>query len=159
MTKFFDTSLNGTASGFFVKGNYNVSAQGVFMRPTKFIELDINRFTKLKDNWDGYGGVPVSSAVADRVRKFVWSLDPSLTLKISDVFPNSHGTISIDWENEKQEKLSIEIGKTTFSYFVDYNDVKETKLFDGVGLPDIESFTYYILDLFKSEDIKYVLEF
>lgn len=40
---------------------------------------------------------------------------------ITEVYPNPHGTISIEWENLNNERLMVEIGEDGFSFYVKYN--------------------------------------
>ncbi len=49
-----------------------------------------------------------------------------------DIYENPHGTISIEWDNEFKEIISIEIGKETMSFFVKLNDAP---LATGENLP------------------------
>lgn len=86
------------------------------------INDEIISFTKLDDNWDGYGGIPLLESVKDVAISFLKKLDSFLLEQISDVYPNNHGTLIIDWENHKNEKLSIEFGESNFSYFVSLNN-------------------------------------
>lgn len=91
----------------------------------------IDEFMSLANNWDGYNGIPISNEIGQAVKTFIASLPDTLIDRITDVFPNSHGTISIEWENGRNEKLSLEIGKNNnFSYFVNYLN-RKPKLVDG----------------------------
>ena len=40
---------------------------------------------------------------------------------VDDVFPNPNGTLSIVWKNAKSERVSVEIGNSTFSYYYKSN--------------------------------------
>ena len=70
---------------------------------------------------------------------FVASLNSSYIDAISDIYPNPHGTITIEWENEKSEMLSLEIGETNYSYFIKYNN-KDPKFVNGQDImPSIQA--------------------
>jgi hypothetical protein len=86
----------------------------------KFIWLknEIHNFQKLENNWDGYNAIPVKEEAGSIAGKFISLLDSYLVDKISDIFPNPHGTITIEWESPNNEKLSMEIGQNNYSYFV-----------------------------------------
>ena len=71
---------------------------------------EIESFLELKNNWDGYGATPVINEVAQSAKQLIPLLTSYFIDRITDVFPNPHGTITIEWENRKKEKLSLEIG-------------------------------------------------
>lgn len=77
----------------------------------------INSFLLLKHNWDGEGAVPLYDEVAKKSIDFISSLFDVYINKITDIYPNSNGTLSIEWSKDKTNKLSIEIGKSKFSLF------------------------------------------
>ena len=103
-----------------------------YENPYELIRDKIIDFTHLKYNWDGYG-------IADSAISFVASLNSSYIDAISDIYPNPHGTITIEWENEKSEMLSLEIGETNYSYFIKYNN-KDPKFVNGQDImPSIQA--------------------
>lgn len=101
-------------------------------RPDRYNELidEITSFGVLGDNWDGYGAVPVLPEIVEKVNTLINVLGSSCIEKVTNVFPNPHGTITIEWENNQREKLGLEIGLNSFSYFINYKNA-EPKLADG----------------------------
>ncbi len=89
----------------------------------KVIEL-----SELDDNWDGYGALKPFSEVIENVETITHILNNDFIDRVDDIYPNPHGTITIEWINERHEKLSLEIGKTKYSYFVLYNDKDPKKV-------------------------------
>jgi len=122
----------------------------LFGSPIDLLKSKIDLFVGLENNWDGYGGVPLLKSIANKAKSFIPLLSGDLIDKISDIFPNNHGTITIEWENKK-EKLSLEIGETNYSYFVKYNDGKAPKFVRGNDIvSDLQNFAQ-TLGLFCSE--------
>lgn len=76
----------------------------------KIIEL-----TNLKENWDGYGALPLDTNIASKLI-YISSSFPSDFFDNADIYPNPHATLSIEWENENN-KLSLELGIDTMSYY------------------------------------------
>lgn len=90
----------------------------------------IEELISLNENWDGYGAIPVTSHVGENAKKFLYLLSDSEIEEISDIFPNSHGTLTFEWANNNEEKLSLEIGEKNYSYYVIFSN-KKPKLIDG----------------------------
>jgi hypothetical protein len=113
-------SAHGAASNQYSAkpGEYNIYFDD------KFFELknEVDKFQTLELNWDGYNAIPVKKEIGKIATNFITILDGSLIEKISDIFPNSHGTITIEWENLQKGKLALEIGQTNYSYFVKQNN-------------------------------------
>jgi hypothetical protein len=75
--------------------------------------IDIENFTKLENNWDGYGAVPLLPEVFENSK----SILEVLSEIPSDVYPNPHGTLGIEYENEETNNyLRIEVGKESMTY-------------------------------------------
>jgi hypothetical protein len=79
---------------------------------------DINEIELLEDNWDGYGAIKVNIEILNTLKLFINSLDEKHLENVYDIYPNPNGTISIEFTFIKIYMLSIEIGETTFSYFI-----------------------------------------
>lgn len=119
------------------------------------LKNDIYDFTNLEEDWDGYGGVPLLPEIAETANKLIAMLASDLVNRISDIYPNSHGTVTIEWQNWDQEKLSLEIGRNNYSYFVKFTDQK-TKLVHGEDiLSDFKQFTSDLGELFNEELLRY----
>jgi len=98
---------------------------------TKLKEID--RLTTLPENWDGYGGIPVQPIVAFNSKTFLKSIGNYYIEEITDIYPNSHGTITIEWEKNSNCKFSLEIGAKNYSYFI-LNKNNHPKLVNGEDL-------------------------
>jgi len=107
--------------------NSNVS---VILNPYDLIKGKISNFAALPNNWDGYGGITPLESICEKALTFVHMLNSTYIDYITDIFPNPNGTLTIDWENFKNEKISLEIGENNFSFFVKYID-KEPKFING----------------------------
>lgn len=86
-------------------------------------------FTELNENWDGYGGIPLLPEIAKIANNFILLLNTSQVDAITDIYPNPHGTISFEW-NGNIGKMVLEIGKSGYSYFIQYL-TSNPKLVDG----------------------------
>jgi hypothetical protein len=82
------------------------------------IVKEIISFVSLNQDWDGYGALPLQVESAANAILITNQLTDSDLLKISAVYPNPHGTITFDWENDLAERISLEVGNTSFSYYV-----------------------------------------
>ena len=85
------------------------------MLATGFLDLiiqEIETFTKVENQWDGQGALPLLIEVYNNSKLII------LKLKInpSDFYPNPNGTLSIDYERNKNG-VYLEIGKTEFSFY------------------------------------------
>ena len=99
-----------------------------FFDKSQLIE-SILSFKSLENSWDGYNAIPAGVKCAVNAIQIVNSFDTNSLEKISDIFPNPNGTINFEWENSYDEIVSLEIGKSTFSYFVALNSL-ETKFYN-----------------------------
>src|SRR5438132_8152602 len=75
-------------------------------------ELTLEELSKLKQNWDGYGGLPVAPEGCAHARTFV-ALTPQGML-VPDISPTSNGTVNLEWTSSDGEAY-IEIGRTRYS--------------------------------------------
>jgi len=119
------------------------------------LKIEIKNFEELGENWDGYGAVPVIPEIA-RVAETLLNILGSFIDGITDVFPNPHGTITIEWENRNDEKLSLEIGKDNYSYFIRFNN-ETPELVNGSDiLGDCKKITEALANLFGQEIQKFL---
>ena len=132
---------------------FNSNDRIIYIDYLELVKNKIDGFLNLENNWDGYGGIPPLEAIAEKAKRFLCILNDSLINKISDVFPNPHGTITIEWENNNNEKLSLEIGENNYSYFIEYNHANQ--FFDGIDVPSIGEITAHLGDIFKNELQRY----
>jgi hypothetical protein len=112
---------------------------------------EIDGLTSLKLNWDGYGAIPVLDKIAQTAKQLIGILGFSFVERISDIFPNAHGTLTMEWENSHQEKLSLEIGENNYSYFIKFNTINP-KFVNGENiLSDLATITQDLGELFRKE--------
>ena len=78
-------------------------------------------FKTLHESWDGYGALPLEAKSASNAVYLITKLSDKVKSKISNVYPNSNGTISFEWENYVGERLVTEIGNGTMSYYLKLN--------------------------------------
>lgn len=84
---------------------------------------EILSFKSLKQNWDGYGAVPVEVKSASNTIKILDKISTSGISKINEIYPNTHGTVTVEFENYNSEKLSLEIGNESFAYYIELNSL------------------------------------
>ena len=107
-------------------------------------------FKTLQESWDGYGAFPLEVKSASNAIQFLEILDShSKFHNPTDIFPNPNGTVSLIWENEEDERISLEIGNDAFSYYTKFNTV-ETEFFNDVEVnqTNIENITRKIKALY-----------
>lgn len=150
---------------FFISDNGFVSNEQPFQMMnlrvpiSKYDHLknEIDSLVALKNNWDGYGATPVVNEIAQSAKQLIPLLASYYVDRVTDVFPNTHGTITIEWENRKKEKLSLEIGANNYSYFVKFNNTNP-KFINGENiLADLKVITSDLGELFRDEITKYLL--
>jgi hypothetical protein len=104
---------------------------------------NIEEFLILEKNWDGYGAIPVRLDSAKNAKELIKSLSEELFKHFYDGYPNTHGTISFEWKNKKDEEFFIEIGDSKISYFLTSNGQATIKKdlieFNPENLETIES--------------------
>lgn len=94
-------------------------------------------FKSLEESWDGYGALPLEVKSATNAIEFLEFLDlNSKFFTPTDIFPNPSGTVSLIWENDESERVSLEIGNEAFSYYAKFNNI-ETEFFNNVEINNI----------------------
>lgn len=88
----------------------------------------IKEIKNLRDNWDNYGGYAPNSTIVNKVEDFLESLPKKYTDLLEDdsIFPNPHGTISVEWRKSNYI-LSIEFGEEKSSFYSIIGDVKDSE--------------------------------
>lgn len=76
-------------------------------------------FKSLENNWDGYGSLPLEIESATNAISLIDLLGEASYSTIHDFYPNPNGTISFVWLNSNNEKVCVEVGNDTMSYFVE----------------------------------------
>ena len=83
---------------------------------------EIDKISKLEENWDGYDGDVPNEIVIENAKKFV-SLIFNNGYKIYDeenISLTSYGTITIDIEPKDNYYVSIEIGNNSIGWFTKF---------------------------------------
>lgn len=104
----------------------------------KSIIKEIVSFEALKLNWDGYGAYPLEVESAANALELMCLWNKNVYEYIDEVYPNPNGTISISWVNKLNEKLCLEIGNKSMSYYVQMCS-KETRYFNNVFINEFEA--------------------
>ena len=136
-TEFSCNDYNNISASFF---NYvNEIQEKICCRRYSKRQLlkEICSFKALNDNWDGYGSLPLEVESAANTMDIIELLTEENYSSISKIFPNPNGTISIIWNNDLGETISLEVGNNTFSYYVDLC-LQETEFFDNIEINDAE---------------------
>ena len=93
----------------------DISETAIYSKRQQLIE-DIVSFRSLINSWDGYGAIPAEiKSVSNAIEILTWLEDDKFE-SINDVYPNTNGTITIDWETNLGS-LSLEVGNEVFSYY------------------------------------------
>lgn len=106
-----------TCTNILIKNNF------LSLDKSKIIE-DVISFKSLENSWDGHRAIPLVVKCAVNAIKLIEMLDNYSLIKVSDYYPNAHGTISFELENDFNEIIVLEVGKETFSYYVSLNNVE-----------------------------------
>lgn len=106
------------------------------------INSNILSFACLKNDWDGFGAFPLENKSSVNALSIVSMLNKEITNQISDLFPNPHGTLTIEWETSNG-LLSLEIGNEEISFFKEKLGV-ETEYFNNLEITD------YSIDILKT---------
>lgn len=104
----------------------------------KTIIKEIVSFEALKLNWDGYGAYPLEVESAANALELMHLWNKNVYECIDEVYPNPNGTISISWVNKLNEKLCLEIGNKSMSYYVEMCS-KDTRYFNNVFINEFEA--------------------
>ena len=99
---------------------------------------EIVSFVSLNHSWDGHGALPLEVESAANAIVFTNQLSDNVLLdKLVHLYPNPHGTISFDWENESDEIISLEIGNSSFSYYTRFK-LRKPEQFENVPVQSLE---------------------
>lgn len=127
------------------------------LNPFQFRLKELDELFDLPENWDGYNALPLSKEIFEKATNFITILNGDLIDRIHDIYPNPHGTITIEWVNRKNEKLSLEVGKSSYSFFIKLLDSKP-KFYNGQDIiMDIKILTNSLEMLFRKAISKFVL--
>lgn len=82
-------------------------------------QIVLDEIGKLKDGWDGYGGLAVTKESRAHVRKMI-AIAPH-GLRGPDITPTSNGTIAVEWQSGQGEAF-LEVGCTRYSGHIQPKD-------------------------------------
>jgi hypothetical protein len=88
----------------------------------------INDLKKLEGNWDNYGGYSPNGEIVNKVEDFLKVLPKKYAalLDDDDIFPNPHGTVTIEWR-KNNSVVSIEFGLSTSSFYSIVNNQTDSE--------------------------------
>lgn len=108
----------------------NLDNKIFFTRSSKYFLFQerISELMYIEDNWDGYGGYAPDINIAKKVEKFIKRLPQNyLNALVEDgIFPNPHGTITVEWRKESNV-VSIEFGQTNSGFYSILDGQKESE--------------------------------
>jgi hypothetical protein len=94
---------------------------------------NILSFKSLQESWDGRGAIPLEVESAVNTIDLLGLVGEKTFCLVNDYYPNTNGTITLEWTNNENEIVSIEVGNQTFSYFVDLLSEK-TLFFNNIEI-------------------------
>lgn len=87
---------------------------------------------KRLEEWFAYStnGSKISANVLALAYTFLETLYPSMIeqLDLEDIYTTDYGTIIFDWEKDKDNIFSLEIGATQIGYFIEINGVDKKQV-------------------------------
>ncbi len=101
------------------------------------IVKEIISFVSLNLDWDGYSALPLEVESAANAILITNHLSDSALSKIFALYPNPHGTITIDWQNNSGEIISLEVGNTSFSYYIKIES-SQPSFFNNIKFGELE---------------------
>lgn len=101
------------------------------------IVKEIISFVSLNLDWDGYSALPLEVESAANAILITNHLSDSALSEIFALYPNPHGTITIDWENNSGEIISLEVGNTSFSYYIKIES-SQPSFFNNIKFGELE---------------------
>ncbi|PWB23889.1 hypothetical protein [Flavobacterium sp. HTF] len=127
-------SLEDYENVFLIDDYNHLLKNEVLNKKKKEIIESILSFKSLQESWDGYGAFPLQVKSAVNAIDFLEVLDLSSEFyPPTDIFPNPSGTASLIWENDDEERISLEIGNNAMSYYTKFNG-SDVGFFDNVEI-------------------------
>ena len=81
------------------------------------LKVEVMALAKLEDNWDEEGAQRVSTTAIKNVLNLLDYHSVRIDL-IVDIYANTNGTVSVEWENDNHEYAGVQIGRKQMSYYV-----------------------------------------
>jgi hypothetical protein len=111
----------------------------------------LGEFRKLGDNWDGYNSANVSQVAVDDALALVRSqLSLGGKLNLPEVFPTSHGTVALEWQQGEGEAV-VEVGAAGVSGFVKAQPSSPTYYINGVDTQVTAQLPFLIASLISPQ--------
>lgn len=87
------------------------------------IHGEINSYKNLQDGWDGFDSTAPTEETINNTLGLVDSLGDLLQVINEDyIYPTWDGTIVIDFQNDYDDLVSVEIGSNSIGYFFQTED-------------------------------------
>jgi hypothetical protein len=108
----------------------------------------INALSDLQENWDGFGAEKIESKIINNTKKVLTNLSDNIFsyLYDIDVYPNTNGTITLDFKSISNDLLSIEIGQENISGFILKNN-SETILLNCDEITSKKNYEDFLLSV------------
>lgn len=103
---------------------------------------EIRTFANYMDDWDGYGAVRPLSECLNHALEIIRNKNIRLDF-LSDIYPNPNGTLSLEWEQGKNE-IGLEVGKDEFSYFAHFGEYHSYNNRRQYVAEEIEKFSEFV---------------
>lgn len=134
ITNDYNKTVNQSFANYIIEiNNFSVPSKS-----KSSIIKNILGFKSLENSWDGYGAVPLEIESASNTIDLIDLIGEKTFCSVKDYFPNPNGTISLEWENNQNEIVSVEIGNKTMSYFVELSS-KNVEYYNKININDKEA--------------------
>lgn len=110
----FTTSSSNVANRI----SFNTHNNNIVLNKFESVMSEIRSLKELHEDWDGYGASKVSDNIIAYTESLISTLSGDVIERISSISPNPHGTLTIEWTRGSNNKISLEIGESNYSYFV-----------------------------------------
>jgi len=94
---------------------------------------EIISFKGVGEDWDDEI-IPLSEESASNAISFVQKLNSLSLDTLSYISLNSNSTVAFVWDNERGQKISLNIGSQVFSYYAILNPEEDPKFFNNVKI-------------------------
>jgi hypothetical protein len=78
-------------------------------------ENQIEELSRLQENWDGYGGIPINDST--KYNSMAALRGVLVCAPQPDITPNPNGTLSFEWETPRGV-AHLEVGQTKMSFYI-----------------------------------------
>tara|TARA_R110002096_G_scaffold41004_1_gene111267 strand:- start:484 stop:1104 length:621 start_codon:yes stop_codon:yes gene_type:complete len=92
---------------------------------------DILGFKSFDKSWNGYGAIPAEIKSATNTIKLLFELPDDYLNRLTEYYPNPHGTISLVFKNYNEDIVEVEIGNESYSFYASFDGL-ETEYINNV---------------------------